>query len=61
MPVKYEKPLCYAMQASVTLDFNHIINRGLLHSLSALPFNHCQLGKSWAYKEEQSHHKNACI
>lgn len=37
MPVKYEKPPCYAMQASVILDFNHIINRGLLNSLSALP------------------------
>ena len=55
MPVKYEKPLCYAMQASVILSFNRIINRGLLNSLSALLFNHCQPRKSWACKEEQSH------
>ena len=56
-------PLCYAMQASVILEFNHIINRGLRNSLSALPFNHCQPGKSCAYKEEQNHwsghYKNA--
>lgn len=28
IPVKYEKHLCYAMQASVILDFNHTNNRG---------------------------------
>lgn len=61
-PAKYEKPLCYATQAPVIPDFNHIINTGLFHSLSALPFNHCQPGKRGAWKEEQNHwsrhHKN---
>lgn len=60
-----KKPCVNAMQVSVILDFNHIINRGLLNSFSALPFNHCQPRKSWAHKEEQSHwsghHKNARI
>lgn len=54
MPVKYEKHLCYAMQASVILDFNHTNNRGLLNSPSALPFSHCQPGKRWPCKEEQN-------
>lgn len=55
MPVKYEKHLCYAMQASVILDSNHTNDRGSLNSPSALPFSHCQPGKSWAHKEEQNH------
>lgn len=55
MPVKYEKHLCYATLASVILDFNHTNNRGPLNSPSALPFSHCQPGKSWAHKEEQNH------
>lgn len=56
MPVKYEKHLCYAMQASAILDFNHTNNnKGPLNTSSALPFSHCQPGKRWAHKEEQSH------
>lgn len=58
------KKLCYTMQASVILDFHHIINSSFLNSLSALLFNHCQPGKSWAYKEELNHwprHQQKCI
>lgn len=55
MPVKYEKHLCYAMQAFIILDFNHTNNRGSLNSPLALQFSHCQPGKSWAHKEQQNH------
>lgn len=61
MPVKYEKTVLH-IQASVTLDFHHIMNSSLLCSLL---FNHCQPGKSWVYKKELSlrsrHHKNTYI
>lgn len=50
-----KKNLCYTMQASVILGFHHIINSSILNSLSALLFNHCQPGNSWAYMEELNH------
>lgn len=50
------------IQASVTLDFHHIMNSTFLCSLL---FNHCQPGKSWVYKKELSlrsrYHKNTYI